>query len=66
MKKFIWDVPTSLSIALSSIVYSQSFEETIEFCNQTNMDTYTYCAISGPIAENLFKINEKTILNNLI
>lgn len=68
--KFIWDAKTSLEIALSAIYYSNSFEETIDFCNKTNMDTDTYCSIAGPIAELLWGIEEKNknisinIINN--
>jgi ADP-ribosylglycohydrolase len=52
--KFIWHAKESLDIALSSIYYSNSFEETLNFCNSTKMDTDTYSAIAGPIAEYLW------------
>lgn len=56
--KFIWDAKTSLDIALSAIYYSNSFQETIDFCNNTKMDTDTYAAIAGPIAEALWGIEK--------
>ncbi|NCQ50309.1 hypothetical protein GW796_00105 [archaeon] len=55
--KFLWDSKNSLNIALSAIYYSKSFKETMDFCNATNMDTDTYCAIAGPIAEGLWGID---------
>jgi ADP-ribosylglycohydrolase len=63
--KFIWDAKTSLDIAYSSIYYSQSFNDCIEFCNTTEMDTDTYCAIAGPIAQALWGIKQKTKLQTI-
>ena len=55
-KVFIWDAKTSLNISLSSIYYSKNFLECIDFCNKTEMDTDTYAAIAGPIAQLLWDI----------
>lgn len=56
--KFIWDAKQSLDISLSSIYFSNSYQDTVDFCNETDMDTDTYCAIAGPIAELLWGIEK--------
>lgn len=56
--KFIWDAKNSLDIAASALYYSNSFQEAMDFCNNTKMDTDTYCAIAGSIAEQLWGIDE--------
>lgn len=53
-KKFIWDAKTSLDIAASAIYFSGSYDEFINFCCATEMDTDTYAAIGGDIAFQLF------------
>lgn len=57
--KFIWDAKQSLNISLSAIYFASSYQEAIDFCNKTDMDTDTYCAIAGPIAELLWDIDSK-------
>ena len=59
--KFIWDAKTSLDIALSAIYFSNSFQETINFCCNTKMDADTYSAIAGPIASTLWGIEIENI-----
>lgn len=54
-KKFIWDAETSLDISMSAIFYSKTYDEFINFCCKTEMDTDTYAAIGGEIARILFK-----------
>jgi ADP-ribosylglycohydrolase len=59
--KFIWDAKTSLDIACSAIYYSNSFQDVMDFCNGTKMDTDTYAAIAGPIAAALWGIEASNL-----
>ncbi len=54
-KKFIWDAKESLDIAVSALFFSKRYEEFIDFCCKTEMDTDTYAAIGGEIAKKLFE-----------
>ncbi len=54
-KKFIWDAKESLDIAVSAIFFSKTYDQFIEFCCKTEMDTDTYAAIGGEIAKKLFE-----------
>lgn len=54
-KKFIWDAKESLDIAFSAIYFSKTYDQFIDFCCKTEMDTDTYAAIGGEIAKILFK-----------
>ncbi len=54
-KKFIWSAKESLDIAISAIFFSKTYEEFIDFCCKTEMDTDTYAAIGGEIAKELFR-----------
>ncbi len=53
-KGFIWDAVSSLNIAFSAIYFSSSYDEFIDFCCKTEMDTDTYAAIGGDIAAKIF------------
>ncbi len=53
-KKFIWSAKESLDIAISGLFFSKTYEEFIDFCCQTEMDTDTYAAIGGEMAKELF------------
>ena len=55
-KKFIWDAPTSLSIACSNVYYAHSFETCVQQSIACHGDTDTYAAIAGPIAQSLWGI----------
>lgn len=59
-KEFIWDAPRSLSIAVSTILESNSYKETIDKCCYIGKDADTYAAIAGPIAETLWGIEDET------
>lgn len=52
--KFIWTAKESLSIAISSIYYSSSWQEMMDFFNVIEGDVDTYAAIAGPIAQSLY------------
>lgn len=60
---FIWDAKTSLDIACSALYFSNSYNEFIDFCINTKMDTDTYGAIGGDIAYNLFGINDIDLID---
>lgn len=58
--EFIWDAPRSLSIAVSAILEADSFAQAMKNCCDIGKDADTYAAIAGPIAENIWGIDEET------
>lgn len=49
--QFIWGAQESLGIAVSSIYYSQNWEDMMRFLISISGDVDTYAAISGPLAQ---------------